>query len=110
LQASNAEANAGFASFLARFRAGLAAPDAEALADLIRLPFLYEGQDLDRAGFVRVVPALFPPPVRACLATARPTREDDRFVLFCPPYGFYFGREDGDYRLLEFNADGEDAP
>lgn len=109
--AIEADPAAALAAFLARFRAALAGPDAEALADLTRLPFLFENEPRDRAGFVRIVPLLFDAPTRACLATARPAPEEDRFVLSCPPYAFYVGRgEGGALRLLEFGADGEDAP
>jgi hypothetical protein len=51
---------------------------------------------------------LFTPAVRRCLAQARPIVEDDRYVVFCPPYGFYFGRTNDGYRLVEFMADGEE--
>lgn len=47
------------------------------------------------------------PEVRRCLRTAPPLREDDRSVLACAPYLFYFGRVDGQWRWVEFAADGE---
>lgn len=86
----------------------LAADDRVALASLTQLPFLYEGQGLDASGFRQAIPELFTPAVRRCLAQARPIAEDDRYVLFCPPYGFYFGRTVDGYRLIEFMADGEE--
>ena len=54
-----------------------------------------------------VVPALLTADVRRCLRTAPPLREDDRYVLSCVPYLFYFGRVDGQWRWMEFAADGE---
>jgi hypothetical protein len=100
--------DAGFEEFLHAFRRALADDDLATLASLTQLPFLYEGRNLDAAGFERAVPELFTPEVRHCLAQARPVAEDDRLVIFCAPYGFYFGRTARGWRLIEFMADGED--
>jgi hypothetical protein len=95
-------------AFLARFRAAVANPDAAALADLTRFPFLFDSRAHDRAAFiVRVVPRLFTPAVRKCLIHAKAQSEEDRLVLWCKPYGFYLGVADGQWRLIEFAADGE---
>lgn len=100
-----------FAQYLERFRGALARVDAGAIADLTRLPFLYESAWRDRAAFERIVPELFDAPVRACLARTGAIVEDDARVIFCPPYAFYFRRAtDGGWRLEEFGVDGEDAP
>ena len=53
------------------------------------------------------MPELFPSAVRRCLAASLPILEDDRYVIFCTPYAFYFGRVGSEFRLLEFMADGE---
>ena len=98
---------AEFAPFLRAFRRALAEDDRATLASLTALPFQYEGADLDAAAFQGAVPELFSPAVRRCLAVALPSLEDDRYVIFCTPYAFYFGRDAGEFRLLEFMADGE---
>jgi hypothetical protein len=41
-------------------------------------------------------------------AFRRALAADDRLVIFCAPYGFYFGRTARGWRLIEFMADGED--
>lgn len=106
-----ASADPAFEAFLLRFRTAVTAGDAAGLADLTRLPFLYEGKPHDRAAFTRVVPILFDGPVRRCLATARPLAEDGAQVVFCPPLAFYFRKgDDGHYRFVEFATDAEDAP
>jgi len=99
-----------FAGFLARFRAAVNAQDRAAVASLTRLPFLFEGRELDRAGFERAVPRLFAAAQRRCLAKESAQPEGDRLVVFCSPYAYYFGRAGGQYRFLEFAADGEGAP
>ena len=100
-----------FAEFFTRFRAALASGRAADVAALTHMPFLYEGRQLDTAGVTRIVPTLFSAAVKRCFTTAKPVPEDDRQVVFCKPYAFYFGRDDagkGALRLLEFAADGEE--
>ncbi len=101
-----AQPTPGFEAFLKRFRTAMAANDAQAVADLTALPFLFDSRPRDRAGFVRIYPELFTAAVRRCLQRATPVAEDGRQVMFCAPYGFYFGVHDGAWRLIEFGADG----
>ena len=106
--AHRVDADADFGAFLARWREAVAANDATAIAKMTQVPFLFESEPRDRADVARtVVPALLTADVRRCLRTARPLREDDRYVLSCAPYLFYLGRVDGQWRWVEFAADGE---
>lgn len=103
-----ADADTEFAAFLSRWRDAVAANEADSVARMTQVPFLYEGHGHDREGVTRVVvPALLTSDVRRCLRTAAPVREDDRHVVFCTPYLFYFARVDGQWRWVEFAADGE---
>lgn len=95
-----------FEPFLKRFRAAVAANDALAVADLTALPFLFDSVPRERAGFVRIYPQLFTAKVRQCLQRAAPVAEDGQQVMFCAPYGFYFGVRGGAWKLVEFGADG----
>jgi hypothetical protein len=88
------------------WRSAAARADAQALADLTVLPFLYEGRALDRAQFIaQAVPGLFTPAVRQCLKRAPAQAEDGALVLWCKPYGFYLRHAGGAWRLAEFVAD-----
>lgn len=88
------------------WRAAAARGDAQALADLTVLLFLYEGRALDRARFIaRAVPGLFTPTVRRCLQHAPARAEDGALVLWCKPYGFYLREVNGAWRLADFVAD-----
>lgn len=105
---SASDADPDFAAFLSRWRGAVATNDAEAVASLAQVPFLFESEPRDRRAVTRtVVPALLTADVRRCLRTAIPLREDDRYVLSCAPYLFYLGRVDGQWRWVEFAADGE---
>ena len=99
-----------FNAFHSEFRAAIGRNDGARVADLTRLPFLFEGRPRDRAGFLRIYPQLFNPAVRRCLATAQALPEGGDRVVFCAPYAFYFDRQGGGWKLREFNADGEDMP
>jgi hypothetical protein len=80
------------------------------VAELTRLPFLFDGTARDRAAFMKLIPQLFDPPTRACMSKSPPRAEAEAMVLDCPPYAFYFRRQPhGGYRLEEFAADGEEA-
>jgi len=107
---TGAETASAGQAFAAAFRQAAARGDAAALADHTVLPFLYEGRLVGRATFMaEVVPALFTPAVRRCLASPRTRNvaEDGRLVLWCAPYGFYLGADArGRWHLEEFAADG----
>jgi hypothetical protein len=106
-----ADAGRDFEAFRDRCRAALPARDATAIADLTRLPFLYEGRCLDRAGFVQAAPALFDARLSACLAQARPQAEGADRLLYCAPCTFHLRTDAGGrWRLAEFAAGGEDMP
>jgi hypothetical protein len=91
---------------LQTWRAAAARGDAQVLAELAVLPFVYDSRPLDRAQFIaQVVPGLFTPAVRRCLARAPAQAEDGALVLWCKPYGFYLREVNGAWRLADFVAD-----
>jgi hypothetical protein len=108
--AAPARAATDFGPFLADFRQALARDDGARIAAMTHLPFLFEGQALDRRGFLQRYPRLFDAPTRRCMARAKPIEEDGARVIFCRPYAFYFRPVQGAWRLVEFGADGEDMP
>lgn len=94
-----------FASFWKTFKAAIARNDKEAIADLTKLPFLYDSQERDRAGFLKIYGELFSRKVRRCIATAKPRKEGDSYEIFCGELIFYFSKDtDGKYKLREFGA------
>lgn len=109
IAAGPALADDGFAAFHAGFRAAVARGDAEAVAALTRLPFLFEGRSQDAAGFRQHVwPALFTPALRRCWAQARALAEAAQPAersLHCAPYALHFDADGGRWRLREFSAD-----
>lgn len=102
-----------FRPWLDSWQAAVARADSQAVAALVKTPFLFEGAALDRAAFVQKAwPALFSSKLRACWARAKPVAEGGDITLTCAPYTLYFepaagaaGR--GAWLLREFNADGE---
>jgi len=94
-----------FGGFLKTFKAAVARNDKEAVADLTKLPFLYDSKERDRAGFIKIYPQLFTRKIRSCIATAKPTKEGENYDVFCGELIFYFGKDaDGKYKFLEFGV------
>ena len=94
-----------FASFWKTFKAAIARNDKEAIADLTKLPFLYDSQERDRAGFLKIYGQLFTRKVRRCIATAKPVKEGDSYDLFCGELIFYFSKDtEGKYQFREFGV------
>lgn len=96
-----------FTNFLVSFKAAVARNDAKAVANMTKLPFLFDSKLRNHNGFQKIYPALFDAKVRACFAKAKPVTEEDRFVIYCGRYIFYFGLDHGEYRFIEFAADPE---
>jgi len=94
-----------FASFWKTFKAAIVRNDKEAVADLTKLPFLYNSQERDRAGFLKIYGQLFTRKIRRCIATAKPRTEGDSYEVFCGELIFYFSKDtDGKYRFREFGV------
>jgi hypothetical protein len=98
---------ATFPTYWSRFAPAVARGDMATVREGTRFPFLYEGRRVGPDGFQRVWSGLFGPKERACLAKAKPVREDRRWAVFCGPYIYYFGIGPGGWRLEEFAADPE---
>jgi hypothetical protein len=104
---SSPGAVASFASDWTRFATAAATGDAATVKALTRFPFLFEGQELSADRFDSIWMGLFTPAVRECMGRAQPQPEEDRFVVFCTPYVFYFDKGAEGWRFSEFTADPE---
>ncbi len=94
-----------FKTFWKTFKAAIAKNDKEAVADITKLPFLYDSKERDRAGFIRIYPSLFTPRMRKCIATAKLVKEEEYYDVFCGQLIFYFGKDsDGKYKFLQFGV------
>ena len=94
-----------FSAFWKNFKEVIAKNDKEGVANLTKLPFLYDSKERDRAGFIKIYPQLFTPKARRCIAVAKPLKEQENYDVFCGQIIFYFGKDtDGKYKLLEFGV------
>jgi hypothetical protein len=96
-----------FAVFRSQFGAAMTKGDATATRAMVHFPFLFGGHDVGADEFDSLWMSLFSAHLRPCLASAPPMLEEGRYVLFCGPYGYYFGRTAEGWKLVEFGADGE---
>ena len=94
-----------FTSFWKTFKAAIARNDKQAVADVTKLPFLFDSKEQDRAGFIKIYNQLFTRKMRRCIATAKPEKEGENYDVFCGDLIFYFGKDtDGKYKFLEFGV------
>ena len=94
-----------FATFWKTFKGAIARNDKEAIADLTKLPFLYDSQERDRAGFLKIYGQLFTPKIRRCMATAKPKKDADTYEVYCGELIFYFSKDtEGKYQFREFGV------
>jgi len=102
---ATAQAPQTFSSFWRTFKAAIARNDKQAVADITKLPFLFDSKDRDREGFVKIYPELFTRKIRRCVATAKPVKEAENYEIFCGDLILYFGKDtDGKYKFLEFGV------
>src|SRR6266849_3755055 len=66
-----------FTTFWVKFKAAVARNDKAAVADMTKIPFLLDSNELDRAGFIKQYNSLFTLKMRLCFARARPSRDHD---------------------------------
>jgi hypothetical protein len=103
-QSRSAKLDPEFNAFWIKFKAAVARNDKPAVADMTNLPFMIDGKDLDRAGFIKQYSSLFTLKMRRCFARARPSRDQDSMEIFCGEQIFLFAKVDGVYRFTEIGV------
>ena len=94
-----------FPAFWTSFKTAMARNDKEAIADMTKLPFLFDSKERDRAGFIQIFNQLFTRKTRQCIAKAKPVKEGENYDVFCGELIFYFGKDtDGKFKFLEFGV------
>lgn len=94
-----------FNKFWGQFKSAIARNDKQAVADLTKLPFMLDGKNEDRAGFLKHYNSLFPRKMRRCIAGAKPLKEDNYYEIFCGEQIFLFSKDtDGKYKFTEIGA------
>jgi len=103
-QGRSARIDPAFNAFWIEFKAAVARSDKGGVADLTKLPFMMDGKNLDRAGFIKQYGLLFTSRVRRCFARAKPTRDQEAYEIFCGQEIFLFGKVDGVYKFTEIGV------
>ena len=99
-----------FDGFIAKFRAGLKANDAGAVAGMTRLPFEYNGVYRDAAQFrAKGYAAVFTAKNRACVQSGkavydRDGENNDNYFIFCGQLIFTFTKTPGGFLFTEIGA------
>ena len=85
-----------FAAFWKDFKSAVAKNDKEAVAAATKLPFMAQQS---KADFIRDYPSSFTKEVKKCLATAKPVRDRDSYLVFCGEEIFSFEKVNGAYKF-----------
>jgi len=104
VQGQTAKVDPEFNAFWVKFKAAVARNDKAAVADMTKLPFMLEGKDIDRAGFIKQYSSLFTPKMRRCFARAKPSRDQEAMEIFCGDQIFLFTKVDGVYKFTEIGV------
>ena len=94
-----------FKAFWLKFKTAVARNDKEAVASMTKLPFLFDSQELDRAGFVKRYNEIISRSDKRCFARARPLKDADYYSVFCGNIIFAFGSFDGAWKFSGISPD-----
>ncbi|MDP9004682.1 MAG: hypothetical protein M3N12_07815 [Verrucomicrobiota bacterium] len=92
-----------FASYWIEFKAAVAKGDKERIASMMKFPFVYGGEQLSKAGFLKKFGTVFGQKMRKCFRDAKPVKDDkrDSYSVFCGSLIFVFEKVNGEYRLTD---------
>lgn len=94
-----------FAAFWQSFSQAAGKNDRAALLAMTKLPFLYEDKPREAAEFDVIYKGLFGPKARACLAKAKPVKDQDgSYDAFCGQTIFIFTKQGDGWRFADFGA------
>lgn len=101
--AQDADAHA-FGVLWTQFSQAVVGDKRATVADLTKLPFLLDGNEHDRAAFLREYPTLFTPVMRRCFKTVKPVHDLDGYSVVCGEQIFVFGLVNGRYLFTEIGV------
>jgi len=77
----------------------------EAVASMTKLPFLFEGDELNKGRFIEQFEKIFDRRVKARFQKAKPVKDGAYYEVFCGADAvFLFKRIDGKYKLVEIGV------
>src|SRR3954468_14978770 len=81
-----------FAPFWAQFKTAVASKNKEAIAAKTKFPFVYRGDSLTKANFMKKCDAIFSAQVQRCFRDAKPVKHDapNSYSVFCGSDIFVF--------------------
>jgi hypothetical protein len=103
-QTGRAQTPQTFASFLVKFKAAVMSGDKQTVASMTKLPFMFEGEELDEYGFIRKLDDLFDKQIKGCLRKARPVRDGIYFEVTCVETTLMFRKIEAQYKFVEIGV------
>ena len=93
-----------FDAFYAKFKTALVKNDKNALADLTRLPFLYDSKKLDKKQFIARLNEIIPHSAAACLRKEKAITDHNVTEVFCGEAIYCFEKINGQYKFTEIGV------
>jgi hypothetical protein len=93
-----------FDAFWTKFKAALQKNDKNAVADMTKLPYLFDSKNLNRQQFIQQYPKLFPASTRKCLQSGKPVKDKDCYMVFCGEEIFIFAKSGKNYAFTEIGV------
>jgi hypothetical protein len=93
-----------FDAFFAKFKTALAKKDKNAVADMTKLPFLYDSKQLDKNQFIAKFDQIVPASARACLQKEKPLVDNSVTEVFCGEAIYCFEKVKGEYKFTEIGV------
>jgi hypothetical protein len=93
-----------FNAFYAKFTAALVKKDKNAVADMTKLPFLYDSKQLNKKQFVAKLNEIIPKSTVACLRKEKAVTDNTITEVFCGEAIYCFEKVKGEYKFTEIGV------
>lgn len=101
----NAPDEQAFAAFWQDFKTAIANDNKAAVASMTKLPFLFDGKELDSAGFVKNYDRIFDRAAKQCIARSKPIKDQGAYYsVFCGETIYGFAKHNGRYKFDSIGA------
>jgi hypothetical protein len=93
-----------FDAFYSKFKTALVKKDKNAVADMTKLPFLYDSKWLDKKQFVAKMNEIIPKSAVSCLQKEKAITDNKITEVFCGEAIYCFEKIKGEYKFTEIGV------
>lgn len=93
-----------FPTFFAQFKTALKKRDKTALANMTKLPFLYNSKNLQKAQFIGKIDEILPAKLASCFEKEKPVSDGGYWSAFCGEQIYIFSKVNGKYMFTDIGV------